>query len=107
MYLTNSSITIEWVLGMTPNTLLVSDLDIITVDPDKSVEYLTAPIAIGDFTAPTATTEGLASYVIQPNSDGLWTVRVVVGTINSHQILSELDLQVQTGQTTVNPPEIH
>lgn len=107
MYLLNSPTTIEWVLGVTSNTLLFSDLNLIVTDPAGQSEFLTSPIAEEDFIAPTNLVKGLASYVITPDSEGFWQVRVVTGTADSHKILSKVDLQVQTSQTAVNTTEIH
>jgi hypothetical protein len=106
MYLLDAPTTIEWVLGITPNTLLFSDLHLIIVHPSGESVFLTSPIAEEDFTAPTSTVRGLASYEITPDEIGFWKVHIAKGTDLSYTLLSEVDLQVKTGQTNVITAEI-
>jgi hypothetical protein len=106
MYLLNTPTTIEWVLGRTPNTLLFSDLHLITVNPAGDVVFLTSPIAEEDFTAPTELTQGETSYIFTPVLEGLWTILMVTGTSDSHKVLSRAKLQVRDNVTEVMGTEI-
>lgn len=108
MYLLSNPVTLDWVLGVTPNTLLFTDLNLVVIDPLGTSTFLTAPIAEVDFTAPTATVEGAASYVITPELEGFWRVRLVTGTADAYKILSKVEMQVFDNTTEINPysPEI-
>lgn len=108
MYLLGNPTTIDWVLGVTPNTLLFSDLNLVIIDPLGTSTFLTSPIAEADFTAPTEFVEGAASYVITPNLEGFWRIRLVTGTADSYKILSKVEMQVFDNVSVINPysPEI-
>jgi len=108
MYLLSNPTTIEWVLGATPNTLLFSDLHLVVIDPSGTSTFLTSPIAEEDFTAPTELLEGLASYVITPETEDFWRIRLVTGSPDSYKILSKVEMQVFDNVTVINPyaPEL-
>lgn len=108
MYLLSNPTTIEWVLGVTPNTLLFSDLNLVVIDPEGTSTFITSPIAEVDFTAPTDLLEGLASYVITPEIEGFWRVRLVTGTAAAYKILSKVEMHVFDNVTEIQPysPEI-
>lgn len=108
MYLLSNPVTIEWVLGPTPNTLLFSDLNLVIIDPTGTSTWVDSPIAAEDFTAPTDILEGAASYVITPQLEGFWRVRLVTGTSDSYKILSKVEMQVFDNVSVINPysPEI-
>ena len=101
MYLLNTATRIEWVLGITPNTLLFSDLNLKIMNPAGDTTFLTSPIAEVDFTAPTELTQGEASYSFTPTLEGLWAVFMVTGTSSNHKILSRAKLQVRDNSTEV------
>lgn len=108
MYLLSNPTTIEWVLGPTPNTLLFSDLSLVIIDPLGTSTWVQSPIAEVDFVAPTELLEGSASYVITPEIEGFWRVRLVTGTADSYKILSKVEMQVFDNVSVINPysPEI-
>ena len=108
MYLLSNPVNIEWVLGKTPNTLLFSDLNLVIIDPTGTSTWVDSPIAEVDFTAPTELLEGAASYVITPELEGFWRVRLVTGTADSYKILSKVEMQVFDNVSSINPysPEI-
>jgi len=106
MYLLSTPTTIEWVLGANPNTLLFSDLNLVITNPDGESTFLVSPIAEEDFTAPTDRINGLASYVITPDIEGLWQIEIVTGTSDSHKMLSRVKMQVQNNVTEVTDNKI-
>lgn len=108
MYLLSAPTTIDWVLGVTPNTLLFTDLNLVIIDPTGTSTFLTAPIAEVDFTAPTDLVEGLASYIITPQIEGFWRIRLVTGPATSYKILSKVEMQVFDNLSVIQPysPEI-
>lgn len=108
MYLLSNPTTIDWVLGETPNTLLFSDLNLVVIDPTGTSTFLTAPIAEADFTAPTEFAVGAASYIITPEIEGFWRIRLVTGPATGYKILSKVEMQVFDNVSVINPysPEI-
>lgn len=103
MYLLNAEVTLDWELGITESVIAFDDVDLIIIDPAGISTYLTAPIDEADFTAPTPTVPGAASYLFTPTIEGFWRIRLVIGTANSYVILSKVELQVMDNLTTVHP----
>jgi len=108
VYLLNAPTEIEWVLGASPNTLLVSDLNLVIIDPLGTSTWVDTPIAPENFQAPTALVDGFAKYTITPQLEGFWRVRLVTGTADSYKILSKVEMQVFDNVTEIEPysPEI-
>lgn len=108
MYLLNAEKEIDWVLGLTTNIVLLSDLDLLFIDPLGAASYVVAPIAADRFTAPTEFVEGAASYLFTPDIEGLWKIRLVKGTADNYTVLSKVEMYVFDNTTVVNPysPEI-
>lgn len=108
MYLLGSEVTLDWVLSETPLTVLLSDLDLVIIDPEGTSTYLDAPIDISLFIPPTVTTVGSVSYLFTPNKEGLYKIRLVKGTADSYTVLSKMEMYILDNTTVVSPysPEI-
>jgi len=106
MYLLNAETEIAWVLGKTPNTIVLSDLDLILIDPEGNSTYIDSPINIARFVAPTIVAVGSASYLFTPNIEGLWKINLVIGTSLDYKVLSKVDMYVLNNSTEVNPVDI-
>lgn len=103
MYLLGAETRITWVLEATASVIVLSDLDLLITNTEGVEVYLNSPIQPGDFTAPTELLDGEASYLITPDTEGLWTVRLVTGTSGSYTQLSKVEMQVLDNSTTTNP----
>lgn len=103
MYLLNAETEISWIIGKTATVIAYDDLDLVIIDPNGNITYTVSPIAEIDFTAPTPTVDGTASYLFTPDIEGLWKVRLVIGDSANYQILSKVELFVLDNTLTVNP----
>ena len=103
MYLLNAVTTIEWEILPTTTPPALGDLDLLIIDPTGVVSYLTAPLSAPNYTAPTDTVPGTATYDITPNLEGFWRIRLVTGTPASYQILSKVEMFVFDNTTTTSP----
>ncbi len=103
MYLLNTPITIEWELLATATPPALSALDLIIIDPLGNQTYLDAPIDAGDYTAPTALLNGTVNYIITPQYEGFWRIRLVTGTSDDYTILSKVEMQVFDSTITTAP----
>ena len=103
MYLLNAITTIEWELFPTLTPPALGDLDLLVIDPNGTVTYLDAPIDIADYLPPTDTENGNVKYDITPNLEGLWRIRLVIGTASSYTILSKVEMYVFDNTTVTSP----
>lgn len=101
MYLLNAEVTLNWVLGATANPPVVADLDLIIINPNGESNYIDSPISALNFTAPTDTIDGAASYVFTPTIEGHWKLRLVIGDALNYTILSKVELQVMDSLSIV------
>lgn len=101
MYLLGAATEVTWSFSST--ALTVSDLDVITINPEGVEVYLEAPIALSDFTAATAEQPGTATFPITPDIEGLWKLRLVTGTEFSYTHLSKVEMFVLDNTTALNP----
>lgn len=105
MYLLNAEVTLDWEILATNSPPALGDLDLVFIQPDGETTYVDAPFAGGDYTAPTATTVGLATALFTPTMEGLWRIRLVVGTSASFTILSKVEMFVFDSTLVVSPTE--
>lgn len=98
MYLLGTQTKIEWVLDITPNTILITELFVITVQPNGSTDI----VQVSNLIAPTSTEQGLVSNLITPDSIGLWELSLVKGTVDDYVTLSTTMLYVFDNDTVVN-----
>lgn len=103
MYLLNAITTIEWEIFPTLTPPALGDLDLLVIDPNGTVTYLDAPIDAGNYTPPTDTETGIVTYDITPNLEGLWRIRLVIGTASSYNILSKVEMYVFDNTTVTSP----
>ena len=103
MYLLNAPTTIEWEILPTASPPALGDLDLLILDPIGNVTYTDAPIQVGDYTPPTDTVPGTVIYVITPQYEGLWRIRLVVGNASSYQILSKVEMFVFDNTLVTSP----
>jgi hypothetical protein len=103
MYLLNAPTTIEWEILPTDSPPALADLDLLVLDPLGSVTYIDAPINVANYTPPTDTTPGTVLYVITPQYEGLWRIRLVTGTSSSYQIISKVEMFVFDNTTVTSP----
>jgi hypothetical protein len=103
MYLLNAPTTIEWEILPTDTPPALGDLDLLILDPLGGVTYVDAPITAGNYTPPTLTVPGTVIYVITPQYEGLWRIRLVTGTSASYQILSKVEMFVFDNTTVTSP----
>ncbi len=103
MYLLSAETEIDWVLGITPTVIALADLDLLFIDPEGTSTYVDAPIDISRFTAPTVSVPGSASYLFTPEIEGLWKIRLVIGTSASYRVISKVEMYVIDNTTVVNP----
>lgn len=103
MYLLNAETTIRWELLPTATPPALADLDILTINPYRDVEYIDSAIAVEDYTPPTGTTNGEVIYKIIPQLEGFWRVRLTTGSALSYQILSKVEMFVFDSTTTTTP----
>jgi hypothetical protein len=103
MYLLNAPTTIEWEILPTASPPALADLDLLILAPDGSVTYTDSPIQVGDYTPPTESTPGNVQYVITPQLEGLWRIRLVTGTSASYQILSKVEMFVFDNTLVTSP----
>ena len=108
MYLLNAETEIAWELGVTASTIALADLDLLIIDPEGITTYIDAPIDVGRFTAPTELLAGSASYLFTPIYEGLYRIRLVIGTSLSYKILSKVEMYIIDNTSVVRPfsPEI-
>jgi hypothetical protein len=99
MYLLNTQAEISWVLGVTPNTILLSDLSIITVKPNGSTNFA----SVVTYVAPTSTIEGLVTHLLTPDVEGLWDITLIKGPVDTYTKLSTAMLYVFDNVTDVEP----
>lgn len=103
MYLLGAETELYWVLGVTDATLVLSDLDLLVINPLEQSVYMDEPIQVADFQAPTPTVPGFASYLFTPQQEGHWKIRLVVGIAADYTILSKVELWVFDNTTLVAP----
>lgn len=103
MYLLNAPTTIEWEILPTISPPALGDLDLLILDPIGNVTYTDAPIAAQDYTPPTDTVPGTVTYVVTPQYEGLWRIRLVTGTSASYQILSKVEMFVFDNTLVTSP----
>ncbi len=104
MYLLNADTTIEWVILPTPDVPpAYGDLDLLIIYPNGTVAYVDSPIPIGDYTPPDAVNPGSVTYQITPSLEGLYRIRLVVGTSTDYQILSKVEMFVFDNTTVTSP----
>jgi len=99
MYLLGTQVEIKWILNKTPNIILLSDLSIITVQPDGSTNFIPAV----NFVEPSSTEKGLVTHFITPDATGLWNVTLVKGDAETYVPLSKTVLYVFDNVTIVTP----
>ena len=99
MYLLNTPAVVEWTLGKTPNTVLITELLTITVKPDGS----TAFAQVQNLIAPTETTQGEITHTFTPDTEGLWEITLVKGTADTYTTLSKAIMYVFDNDTIVEP----
>lgn len=103
MYLLAAETEIYWELGVTEETIILADLDLIIINPLGESEYLVSPIDVARFQAPTPTVPGFASYLFTPQLEGLWKIRLVKGTPLNYLILSKVEMWVFDSTQIVAP----
>ena len=103
MYLLNAPTTIEWEILPTASPPALGDLDLLILDPIGNVTYTDTPIVAEDYTPPTITTPGTVTYVITPQYEGLWRIRLVTGVAASYQILSKVEMFVFDNTLVTSP----
>ena len=94
MYLLNQQVNLEWELLATASPPILADLDLIIITPEGISTYYDAPFSAGNYTAPTATVNGLLTHPFTPVLEGLYRLRLVTGTSADYQILSRSDAMV-------------
>jgi len=97
MYLLNAQSTIEWTLDKTSNVVLLADLAIVTVEPDGTTTFA----AVDNLIAPTSDADGLVTYAVIPDTEGLWDITLVKGNAETYVTLSQALLQVFDNDTIV------
>jgi len=107
MYLLGAAAKITWVIEATATPPVLADLDVLLINPEGTEVYLNSPIAAGDYTAPTDTIDGSASYTLTPDIEGLWKILLVIGTASSYTQLSKVEMQVLDNATTTNPVAVY
>lgn len=103
MYLLGAEVEIEWVLGVTASTILYTDLDLLIIAPNGVTTYFDSPIEEANFAAPSPTVEGAASYFITPQLEGLYKIRLVVGTSTEYNIIDKVEMFIFDSSLVVNP----
>ncbi len=103
MYLLNEETTIQWEILATASPPAYGDLDLLLIDPAGNVTYIDDAIAVPDYTPPTVSTPGSATYKITPSLEGLYKIRLVVGDSNSYQILSKVEMFVFDNTLVTSP----
>jgi hypothetical protein len=100
MYLLSNEVTLEWVILKTVTPPALGELDLVYVTPTGEVDYVDAPLLAGNYTPPTATTNGLITALFTPELEGLWRIRLVIGTAEDYEIKSKMDMYVFDNTTT-------
>ena len=100
MYLLSNEVTLEWVILKTVTPPALGELDLVYVTPTGEVNYVDAPLLAGNYTPPTATTNGLITALFTPELEGLWRIRLVIGTAEDYEIKSKMDMYVFDNTTT-------
>lgn len=103
MYLLNEQVELQWELLATASPPVLGDLDLIIIDPEGVSTYYDAPFDVGNYTAPTVSTNGLLTDEWTPSLEGLYRFRLVIGDSSSYQIIAKSDAQV-FDSTVVTPP---
>ena len=103
MYLLNAETTIQWELLATATPPALADLDLLFISPGGETTYIDSAIDVGDYTAPTTTTNGEVLYRFTPQLEGFWRVRLVTGTSLGYQIISKVEMFVFDSTTTTTP----
>jgi hypothetical protein len=103
MYLLNAPTTIQWEILPTNSPPALADLDLLILDPLGNSVYTDSPILVENYIPPTDTTPGTVTYIIIPQYEGLWRIRLVVGTSASYQILSKAEMYVFDNTTVTSP----
>jgi len=103
MYLLNNATTIEWEILATVSPPDLADLDLLVIDPNGITEYKESPIDIANYIPPTETTTGKVTYVITPQLEGFWRIRLVRGTSSQYQIMSKVEMYVFDNTTVTSP----
>lgn len=103
MFLLNAETTIEWEILATASPPALGDLDLVQIDPNGQHTYLNAPIQAGDYTPPTAVSNGTVIYRITPQLEGFWRIRLVTGTSDAYQILDKVEMWVFDNTVVTTP----
>lgn len=103
MYLLNTATEIQWVLPPTASPPGINDLDVVTIEPDGTILYYNSSIALNDYVAPTATTQGSAKFTFTPDVEGLWKILLVVGTSSNYSVIGKADAFVFDNTLEINP----
>lgn len=103
MYLLSTPTEIQWEIDPTVSPPALADLDLLIINPEGNVQYVEAPLQAGDYTLPTATTNGRILYNFTPTLEGFWRIRLVIGTPDSYNILSKVEMFVFDNTTVTTP----
>jgi hypothetical protein len=103
MYLLGAVATITWEIEATATPPALADLDLVIINPEGTEVYVNSAITAGNYTAPSEFVPGSATYAFSPDIEGLWRVRLVVGTVSSYTELSRVELQVLDSSSSTNP----
>jgi len=92
MYLLNTDITVNWVLNVTSDTILLSDLDIKIEQPSGLSDYIPNAITAENYVQPTENSKGSVSYTFTASILGLWIITLTNGTEAINTIYSSSKL---------------
>jgi hypothetical protein len=103
MYLLSNEVTLEWEIRKTAIAPDLNTLDLVYINPLGEVTYAVSPLLAGNYIPPTETSNGSVTTTFTPELEGLWRIRLVIGTDADYVIKAKMDMFVFDNTTTTPP----